>query len=92
MPIYAYRCRECSHELEALQKLSEDPLTLCPECNQEALRKSVTAPAFRLKGSGWYETDFKSSGKRNVADSGSSGGSSTGGSPDGGSSSGASAS
>ena len=59
MPIYDYRCSNCSHELEALQKLSAAPLTTCPECGQETLRKQVSAPAFRLAGSGWYETDFK---------------------------------
>ena len=70
MPIYAYRCTDCGHELDALQKLSDEPLKDCPQCGNPTLRKAVTAPAFRLKGSGWYETDFKSSGKRNVADSG----------------------
>ena len=58
MPIYDYRCSNCSHELEALQKLSAAPLTTCPECGQETLRKQVSAPAFRLAGSGWYETEL----------------------------------
>ncbi len=67
MPIYEYVCDACGHELEALQKISEDPLRTCPECAKEALRKKVSAAAFRLKGSGWYETDFKSGNKKNLA-------------------------
>ncbi|MFO7762831.1 MAG: zinc ribbon domain-containing protein [Wenzhouxiangellaceae bacterium] len=67
MPIYEYQCRECSHRLEKLQKLSDAPLTLCPACGEEALTKLVSAAAFRLKGGGWYETDFKKDGKRNLA-------------------------
>ena len=63
MPIYQYACLACGHEVEALQKINEDPLTDCPECGEAALRKKVTAAAFRLKGSGWYETDFKHKGK-----------------------------
>lgn len=59
MPIYEYRCRDCGHELEALQKISDPKLTTCPECGQEALTKLVSASAFVLKGSGWYVTDFK---------------------------------
>ncbi|MEA3640278.1 MAG: FmdB family zinc ribbon protein [Lamprobacter sp.] len=59
MPIYAYRCEECGHELDALQKISDPPLTDCPACGASALTKQITAAAFRLKGSGWYETDFK---------------------------------
>jgi len=59
MPIYAYRCAECGHELDALQKISDPPLTDCPACGAAALTKQITAAAFRLKGSGWYETDFK---------------------------------
>ncbi|MBK5931795.1 FmdB family zinc ribbon protein [Halochromatium salexigens] len=59
MPIYAYRCGECGHELDALQKISDPPLTECPACGASALTKQITAAAFRLKGSGWYETDFK---------------------------------
>jgi len=82
MPIYEYRCGNCGHELETLQKLSEAPLRLCPACGQEALSKKVSAAGFRLKGGGWYETDFKSGSKRNVASdagSGDSGGSSSAG-------------
>ena len=63
MPIYEYLCQTCGHHLEALQKMSEDPLAYCPECGEESLKKKVSAAAFRLKGSGWYETDFKDSGK-----------------------------
>jgi len=67
MPIYQYQCQECGHELEALQKMSDAKLTDCPACGAAALKKCVTAAAFRLKGSGWYETDFKNSGKPKTA-------------------------
>ncbi len=67
MPIYAYRCSACGHELEALQKLSDPKLTDCPECHTANLSKQVTAAAFRLGGSGWYETDFKNGDKKNLA-------------------------
>lgn len=70
MPIYEYRCENCGHELEKLQKMSDPALTECPECKQEALKKVISAAGFRLKGSGWYETDFKSGNKKNVHDSG----------------------
>lgn len=59
MPIYAYRCAECGHTKDALQKMSDAPLTTCPACGQEAFHKQVTAAGFALKGSGWYVTDFK---------------------------------
>lgn len=59
MPIYEYECGVCSHKLEKLQKIADDPLRDCPECEEPALRKLVSAVTFRLKGSGWYETDFK---------------------------------
>ncbi len=59
MPIYEYRCDQCDHKLEMLQKISDDPATTCPECGEEGLRKLVSAAAFKLKGTGWYETDFK---------------------------------
>ena len=68
MPIYEYACASCDHHLEALQKISEDPLIFCPECGEESLRKMVSAAAFVLKGSGWYETDFKNSGKEKPKD------------------------
>ncbi|MCB1876324.1 MAG: zinc ribbon domain-containing protein [Chromatiales bacterium] len=59
MPIYEYECDSCGHRLEAIQKMSDEPLTECPECKQTSLRKLISAAGFRLKGSGWYETDFK---------------------------------
>ena len=67
MPIYQYQCDQCDHELEALQKMSDAKLVDCPECDEPALRKKVTAAAFKLKGTGWYETDFKNSGKKPAA-------------------------
>lgn len=67
MPIYQYQCENCNHEFEALQKISAEPLVVCPECQEERLAKQVTAPNFRLKGSGWYETDFKSGNQKNLA-------------------------
>ncbi len=70
MPIYAYRCEDCGHELDALQKISDAPLTDCPECGAAALKKQITAAAFRLKGAGWYETDFKKDGKKNIHETG----------------------
>lgn len=66
MPIYEYRCKECGHKLEALQKLSDAPLLTCPSCGKDALSKLVSAAGFQLKGSGWYATDFKSSGTKPV--------------------------
>ena len=59
MPIYEYRCEACGHEHEAMQKMADSPLTDCPECSEPALVKRVSAAGFRLKGSGWYQTDFK---------------------------------
>jgi putative FmdB family regulatory protein len=59
MPIYEYRCAACGHELEALQKLADSPLKDCPSCGQSQLSKLMSAAGFRLKGSGWYATDFK---------------------------------
>lgn len=67
MPIYQYACLACGHEVEALQKIKEEPLRDCPGCGEAALRKKVTAAAFRLKGSGWYETDFKHKRKSDAA-------------------------
>ncbi|MEJ2088970.1 MAG: zinc ribbon domain-containing protein [Gammaproteobacteria bacterium] len=67
MPIYEYRCGDCGHEFETIQKISDEPLRTCPACHEDALVKKVSAAAFRLKGGGWYETDFKSGSKRNVA-------------------------
>jgi putative FmdB family regulatory protein len=59
MPIYEYACKDCNHELEALQKMNDEPLKTCPECGKDSLNKQISAAGFRLKGSGWYETDFK---------------------------------
>lgn len=67
MPIYEYQCQSCEHEFETLQKMSDPLLTECPACHDQALRKKVSAAAFRLKGGGWYETDFKTGKKKNVA-------------------------
>lgn len=63
MPIYEYQCTACEHRLEALQKISDAPLLDCPHCDQPSLKKLVSAASFKLKGSGWYETDFKNKGK-----------------------------
>jgi putative FmdB family regulatory protein len=67
MPIYEYQCRSCGHEYEALQKLNAEPLVHCPACSKPELMKKISAAGFRLKGGGWYETDFKSGAKKNVA-------------------------
>jgi putative FmdB family regulatory protein len=69
MPIYEYQCEKCHHHLEALQKISDKPLRECPECGKHTLKRLLSAPLFRLAGSGWYETDFKSDKetKRNLA-------------------------
>ncbi|ODS95745.1 MAG: FmdB family transcriptional regulator [Lautropia sp. SCN 69-89] len=69
MPIYAYRCDHCGVEKDVLQKLSDAPLTVCPECGAEAFHKRLSAPAFQLKGSGWYVTDFRDGGKKGASDS-----------------------
>ncbi len=71
MPIYEYRCQSCGHEMEKLQKISDDPLLECPACFEAALRKLVSAAGFRLSGSGWYETDFKKGKMKNVTSTGS---------------------
>ena len=67
MPIYEYQCGACGHQMEKLQKISDDPLRDCPACNEPQLQKLVSAAAFRLKGGGWYETDFKTRDKKNLA-------------------------
>ncbi len=67
MPFYEYQCAKCGHEEEVLQKISDKPLKKCPECGKSSMQKKVSAAAFRLKGGGWYETDFKSGNKKNVA-------------------------
>ena len=61
MPIYEYRCESCGHEMEVIQKMADDPLTECPECAKPTLKKLISAGGFILKGTGWYETDFKGS-------------------------------
>src|ERR1700760_1442373 len=70
MPFYEYQCRNCGHSLEAMQKVSDPALKKCPSCGKSQLQKLMSAPVFRLKGGGWYETDFKSDqdNKRNLAD------------------------
>jgi putative FmdB family regulatory protein len=70
MPIYEYQCQSCQHELEALQKINDQPLRDCPDCGKDALKKKISAAAFRLKGGGWYETDFKTGDKKNIAGGG----------------------
>lgn len=67
MPIYEYVCNECGHKFDALQKFSDDPLKTCPACEKDSLKKKISAAGFRLSGSGWYETDFKSDRKKNLA-------------------------
>jgi putative FmdB family regulatory protein len=66
MPIYEYQCESCGNELEKLQRMNDPDLTDCPECGKSTLKRLVSAAAFRLKGSGWYETDFKKEGKKNL--------------------------
>jgi putative FmdB family regulatory protein len=70
MPFYEYQCTNCGHEEEVLQKISDKPLKKCPQCGKSTMKKKVSAAAFRLKGGGWYETDFKSGNKKNVAGEG----------------------
>lgn len=67
MPIYAFTCDACGHEFERLQKLSDPDPAACPACGKPSVRRKLTAPSFRLAGGGWYETDFKKDGKRNLA-------------------------
>lgn len=71
MPIYEYVCDACGHEKDVIQKMSDAPLKACPSCNAEAFRKRISAAGFRLSGSGWYETDFKTGSKKNLVDKGS---------------------
>ena len=66
MPIYEYQCQACHQHIEVLQKISDAPLLDCPQCGEPALKKKVSAAAFRLKGGGWYETDFKTGNKKNL--------------------------
>ena len=69
MPIYEYACKSCDHRLDALQKMSDPALVDCPECGEPTLKKLLSAPKFRLKGKGWYETDFKKDNQRNLSKS-----------------------
>jgi len=64
MPIYDYQCKACGHQLEAIQRMSDAPLTECPACGKPELAKQISAPSFRLKGTGWYETDFKTGNRK----------------------------
>jgi len=73
MPIYEFRCEKCGHEFERLQKIADPDPEQCPACGKDAVSRLISAAAFRLKGGGWYETDFKKSNRRNVAESGGSG-------------------
>ena len=66
MPIYGYICKNCEHRFDVLQKMSDEPLVHCPDCGEPALQKELSAPKFRLKGGGWYETDFKTDNRRNL--------------------------
>jgi putative FmdB family regulatory protein len=75
MPIYEYQCRACEHAFETIQRMNEPVLTECPDCGEDQLKKLVSAAAFRLKGSGWYETDFKSGNQKNVVKADDKGGS-----------------
>ena len=72
MPIYEYQCDNCDYKLECIQKIDEDPLLTCPRCETDSLRKLVSAASFRLKGTGWYATDFKDKPKQTASDSNSS--------------------
>ena len=67
MPIYEYVCSDCGHEFEKLQKMSDAPLRDCPDCELPSLKKKISAPGFRLSGSGWYETDFKADKQKNLS-------------------------
>lgn len=78
MPIYEYQCQACQNQIEALQKIGDTLLLECPQCGEASLKKKVSAAAFRLKGSGWYETDFKTGNKKNLVGGGDSGGGSAG--------------
>jgi len=68
MPMYAYKCSSCGYEKDVIQKFSDAPLRVCPYCEAEAFARQLTAPAFQLKGTGWYVTDFRDSGQKKTAD------------------------
>jgi len=80
MPIYAYKCESCGHAKDVLQKISDTPLTVCPQCGEPAFKKQVTAAGFQLKGSGWYVTDFRGGNSTGVPAPKTDGGESGGGS------------
>ncbi|MFT6274798.1 MAG: putative FmdB family regulatory protein [Halioglobus sp.] len=67
MPIYEYQCQDCDEVVEVLQKIADAPAVDCPSCGKPSLKKKISAAAFRLKGSGWYETDFKTGAKKNIS-------------------------
>ena len=71
MPLYEYRCKSCKHQFEKIQKFSDDPIRVCPECGLEAVEQLLSAPAFQFKGSGWYVNDY---GHKNVPPAGSANG------------------
>mgnify|MGYP002877655775 FL=1 len=70
MPIYEYKCSECGHFMDALQGVNDSPLEICPECSEKSLKRLISAPNFRLSGEGWYETDFKTENRKNIAENG----------------------
>ena len=69
MPIYDYKCSKCGHQVEIIQKISDKPIKMCPKCGKSSFKKLISAPSFRLKGGGWYETDFKTGNKKNLVQS-----------------------
>ncbi len=70
MPIYEYKCSECGHFMDALQGVNDSPLEICPDCSEKSLKRLISAPNFRLSGEGWYETDFKTENRKNIAENG----------------------
>ena len=70
MPIYEYKCLKCEHQFEVIQRFSDNPVEICPKCKKNKVKKLISAPTFRLKGGGWYETDFKTGNKKNIVESG----------------------
>ena len=68
MPIYEYKCLKCEHQFEVIQRFSDNPIKSCPKCKKNNIKKMISAPTFRLKGGGWYETDFKTGSKKNIVD------------------------
>ena len=68
MPIYEYKCLKCEHQFELIQRFSDNPVEICPKCKKNKVKKLISAPTFRLKGGGWYETDFKTGSKKNIVD------------------------